>query len=248
VFVAFLLYMMILLYGQNILRSVLEEKTTRVAEVVVASVRPDVLLAGKILGVGAVGMLQQFVWLGGAAFLGWYVMPFFTGGVRTGAAAQAAQAASEAADTAGALAMPAVSLEVVLGALGFFVLGYLLYAALFAAAGSMVNSDQEAQQAAFPVMLPLIVSAVFIQTVISNPESSTSRFAAWFPFSAPIIMPMRMAMTSVSAGEIVAVLAGCALTAVAVTWVAARIYRVGLLAYGKRPTIGELARWVREAA
>ena len=87
-FVAFLLYMMILLYGQNILRSVLEEKTTRVAEVVVASVRPDVLLAGKILGVGAVGMLQQFVWLGGAAALGWFVMPFFTGGVRTGAAAQ----------------------------------------------------------------------------------------------------------------------------------------------------------------
>jgi ABC-2 type transport system permease protein len=243
VVVAILLYMMILLYGQNILRSVLEEKTTRVAEVVVASIRPDVLLAGKVLGVGAVGVLQQVVWFGGATLLGWYVMPFLTRGMRVGPAAQAAQAA----EATGALAAPAISLGVVAAAFGFFVLGYLLYSAMFAAAGAMVNSDQEAQQAAFPVMLPLIVSAVFIQTVLGNPDSGVARFASWFPFTAPIIMPMRMSITSVGAGEVLAVLAGLALTGVAVTWVAARIYRVGLLAYGKRPTFGELARWIREA-
>jgi ABC-2 type transport system permease protein len=247
VIVAFLLYMMILLYGQNILRSVLEEKTTRVAEVVVASIRPDVLLAGKVIGVGAVGMLQQVVWFGGAALLGWYVMPFVTGGMRTGAAAQAAQAASDAAEATSALAIPAIGGGVILAAFGFFALGYLLYSAMFAAAGAMVNSDQEAQQAAFPVMLPLVLSAVFIQMVMSNPDSGASKFASWCPFTAPIIMPMRMSITSVSALEITAVLVGLAATVLAVTWIAARIYRVGLLAYGKRPGMGELLRWVRQA-
>jgi ABC-2 type transport system permease protein len=136
----------------------------------------------------------------------------------------------------------------VAAALGFFVLGYLLYAALFAAAGAMVNTEQEAQQASFPVMLPLIVSAVFIQPVLANPDTAVARAAAWFPFSAPIIMPMRMSLVSTSVGEVLAVLAGLAATVVGTTWLAARVYRVGLLMYGKRPSARELARWVRQAA
>jgi ABC-2 type transport system permease protein len=114
--------------------------------------------------------------------------------------------------------------------------------------GAMVNTEQEAQQAAFPVMLPLIVSAVFIQPVLANPDSALSRFAAWFPFSAPIIMPMRMSLVSTSAAEVAAVLAGLAVALAGTTWLAARIYRVGLLMYGKRPSVRELARWLREAA
>ncbi|HZF68746.1 MAG TPA: ABC transporter permease [Gemmatirosa sp.] len=242
--VAFLLYMMILLYGQNVLRSVLEEKTTRVAEVVVASVRPDILMAGKILGVGAVGVLQQIVWFGGAGFLGWFVAPFLTGGKKTGALAQAAQAA----DTTGGLALPAIGLGMIAAAIAFFILGFLLYSALFAAAGATVNTEQEAQQAAFPVMLPLIFAAVFIQVSLANPESAMARFAAWFPLTAPIMMPMRMALVSTTPLEVLSVIAGLAVTVLAVTWLAARIYRVGLLMYGKRPTLPELARWIRQAA
>ena len=242
--VAFLLYLMILLYGQNVMRSVLEEKTTRVAEVVISSVRPDVLMAGKVLGVGAVGMVQQVAWFGGAALIGAYVAPFLARGDRGGLAARAA----DAADVTGAIGIPAIGVGTVAAALGFFVLGYLLYASLFAAAGAMVNTEQEAQQASFPVMLPLIVSAVFIQPVLANPDTAVARAAAWFPFSAPIIMPMRMSLVSTSPGEVLAVLVGLAVTVVGTTWLAARVYRVGLLMYGKRPSLGELARWVRQAA
>jgi ABC-2 type transport system permease protein len=242
--VAVLLYAMIILYGQNVMRSVLEEKTTRVAEVVISSVRPDVLMAGKVLGVGAVGLVQQVVWFGGAAFIGANVAPVLARRTHTGLAAQAA----DAADVTAAIGIPSVSLGTVAAAFGFFFLGYLLYAALFAAAGAMVNSEQEAQQASFPVMLPLIASAVFIQPVLTNPESGIARAAAWFPFSAPVIMPMRMSLVSTSALEVVAVLAGVAVAAAATTWVAARVYRVGMRMYGKRPSLGELARWVRQAA
>ena len=245
--VAFLLYMTILLYGQNVLRSVVEEKTTRVAEVIVASVKPDILMTGKVLGVGAVGLLQQAIWFGGALAVGAYVLPFLhldQAAGSTGAARQAAQAA----DATGAFVMPEITVGVVGSALLFFLLGYLLYSALFAAAGAMVNSEQEAQQASLPVMLPLIGSAVFIQTVVQNPETGLSRFFAWFPLTAPVIMPMRMSLVSTSALEVTLVVLGLIATVLLALWLAARIYRVGLLMYGKRPSVIELARWVRQAA
>ena len=238
---AFLLYVMIILYGQNVLRSVLEEKTTRVAEVIVASVKPDVLMAGKVLGVGAVGLVQQLAWFAGAAFIGTQVAPLLQ---RAGRAAGGA-----AADPAGAVgALPDLGAGVVVAYLAFFLLGYLLYSALFAAVGATVSSEQEAQQAAFPVMMPLIASAVLIQLVIRNPESATAKFAAWFPLTAPIIMPMRMSLADVGPGETTAVIAGLTLTVLAAVWLAARVYRVGLLMYGKRPGLAELARWVRQSA
>jgi ABC-2 type transport system permease protein len=240
---AFLLYVMILLYGQNVLRSVLEEKTTRVAEVIVASVRPDVLMAGKVLGVGAVGLLQQLLWFAGAAFIGTQVAPLLARAARGGAAA--APAGPDAAGAFGAL--PSIGAGVLVAYLAFFLLGYLLYSALFAAVGAMVGSEQEAQQAAFPVMMPLIASAVLIQLVLRNPESAAAKFGAWFPLTAPVIMPMRMSLVDVGPGETAAVIAGLTLTVLLAVWLAARIYRVGLLMYGKRPGIGELARWVRQA-
>jgi len=244
--VALLLYMMILLYGQFVLRSVIEEKTTRVAEVIIASVKPDVLMTGKVLGVGAVGLLQQAIWLAGTVVVGYYVMPFLHLG-RGPAGAGAAQQAAEAADATASFAMPEVSFGIVAAAILFFVLGYLLFSALFAAAGAMVNSEQEAQQAALPVMLPMLASVVLFQAVLQNPESGVARAAAWFPLTAPILMPMRMALVSTTPLEVTLVALGVAVTAVAALWLAARIYRVGLLMYGKRPSFVELARWVRQA-
>lgn len=244
--VALLLYMLILIYGQFVLRSVVEEKTTRVAEVIVASVKPDVLMTGKVLGVGAVGLLQQAIWFAGSAAVAYYVLPFLHLG--NSQAASAAKQAADAADVTASFTMPAVSFGIVAGALTFFLLGYLLFSALFAAAGAMVNSDQEAQQAALPVMLPILASVVLFQAVLQNPESGVARAAAWFPLTAPILMPMRMALVSTSPLEVALVAAGVGLTALAALWLAARIYRVGLLMYGKRPSVGELARWVRQAA
>ena len=134
------------------------------------------------------------------------------------------------------------------GLLAFFLLGYVLYSALFAAAGAMVSSEQEAQQAALPVMMPLIASAVFIQVMLRNPESTMAKVGAWFPLTAPILMPMRMSLTSTSPLEVLAVIGGLLVACVGVTWLAARIYRVGLLMYGKKPSLPELVRWVRQAA
>ncbi len=245
--VAFLLYMTILLYGQNVLRSVIEEKTTRVAEVIVASVKPDILMTGKVLGVGAVGLVQQLIWFGGAAVVAVYVMPFLHLGQRAGAVG-AAQQAAQAADATSSFVMPEIGFGVVASAILFFLLGYLLYSALFAAAGAMVNSEQEAQQAAMPVMLPLIASAVFIQTVVQNPEAGVSRAMAWFPLTAPILMPMRMALVSTTPLEVTLVVLGLVVTVLTALWLSARIYRVGLLMYGKRPSLPELARWIRQAA
>jgi ABC-2 type transport system permease protein len=240
VIMAFLLYIMIILYGQNVLRSVLEEKTTRVAEVIVASVRPDILLAGKVLGVGAVGLVQQLLWFAGAMAIGTFVGPIL-------AKMGAGGAPGAPGSTPGVGDLFTLSPGMIVAFLVFFTLGFLLYSSMFAAVGAMVNSEQEAQQAAFPVMMPLILSAVLIQVVMRNPESGLARFAAWFPFTAPVIMPMRMAMVTPSPIEVGLVIVGLALTCVLMLWFAARVYRVGLLMYGKKPTFGEVLRWVRMA-
>ena len=227
--VAFLLYLMIAIYGQYILRGVMEEKTTRVAEVVVSSVPTDTLLAGKVLGVGAVAMTQQLVWVASALLLIQVRRPIL-------AAFGAAQAP---------FALPTISPTAAVALLLFFVLGFIFYASLFAAVGAMVNSDQDAQQAAMPVTLLLIASIVFIQPILMNPQSNLATVMSLLPFSAPILMPLRMTLTSVPWYELVGSLLGVALACVAAIWLAARIYRVGLLMYGKRPSPRELVRWVR---
>jgi ABC-2 type transport system permease protein len=127
----------------------------------------------------------------------------------------------------------------------FFVLGYLFYASLFAAVGSMVNNEQDAQQASMPVILLLMLPMLFLQTILLNPSSRTAEILSWLPFSAPIIMPMRMVASAVPWLEIGLTIAGVLLGCGVAVWLAARIYRVGLLMYGKRPSLKELARWIR---
>jgi ABC-2 type transport system permease protein len=232
--IAFLLYMMIALYGQNMLRGVLEEKTTRVAEVVVSSVKPDQLLAGKILGIGCVALTQVFVWVVCAVAL-------FAFGV------QAANAFGGPQVAAAGIHMPTVSPLVGVALLLFFVLGFIFYTSLFAAVGAMVSNQEDIQQAQWPVMIPLIASIIFMPGVLANPSSTLAKAVSWIPFTAPIIMPLRMSLITVSWPELVATLAGLAVACWAAIWVSARIYRVGLLMYGKRPSFEELVKWIRMA-
>ena len=229
--VAFLLYLMIAIYGQYILRGVMEEKMTRVAEVVVSSVPTDTLLAGKVLGVGAVAMTQQVAWALSALALVYVRQPILE---KFGAAQVP-------------FALPSISLGAAIALLLFFLLGFIFYASLFAAVGAMVNSDQDAQQAAMPVTVLLIASIVFIQPILMNPQSTLARVMSLLPFSAPILMPLRMTLTSVPWYEVVGSIVGVALACIVAIWLAARIYRVGLLMYGKRPSIRELGRWIRYA-
>ncbi len=226
--IAFLLYMSIVLYGQNVLRGVLEEKTTRVAEVVVSSVSPETLLAGKVLGVGAVGLTQQILWVITTVLMfklrepllqkfGISTMPF---------------------------ALPEISLGLALLLLLFFVLGFIFYSSLYAAVGASVNSEQEAQQAVQPMLILLVATAIFINPILMNPTSRLATVMSLLPFSAPIIMPLRLALGSVPWYELAGSLVGLMLACWGATWLAARIYRVGLLMYGKRPTLREMGRWL----
>jgi ABC-2 type transport system permease protein len=228
---AFVLYMMLVFYGQQILRGVMEEKTSRVAEVVIASVSTDTLLAGKVIGVGLASLTQMVAWTCSSALVykgrGAILARFGVPNVQ--------------------IPLPHIAFAVAILLLLFFVLGFIFYAALFAAMGSTVSNEQDVQQASMPVMLLLIASIVFVQPILLDPTSSFSKVMSWLPFSAPILMPLRMTLIQVSWLEIGGTLAGLLAGCVIVTWFAARIYRVGMLMYGKRPSLREMGRWVRRA-
>jgi ABC-2 type transport system permease protein len=231
--IAIVLYMMIAIYGQSIMRGVLEEKTTRVAEVVVSSVKPDTLLAGKIVGSGMVAVTQVLVWMIMVFLLYLARGPIF--------ALFGIPMASQA------LKMPSLSPAVGVALLLFFVFGFILYAALFCAVGSMVSNQEDVQQAVMPVMLLLISSIIFMQPILLAPASTLAKTMSWMPFSAPLIMPLRMALIAIPWYEIVGSLLSVVIGCLIAIWVSARIYRVGLLMYGKRPSMRELARWIRMA-
>lgn len=230
--VAMLLYFTILLYGQNVLRSVMEEKQTRVAEVIVASVRPNQLLAGKVLGVGAVGLTQMIIWLAAS-----FVMAKYRASV-LGLLGVSAMPLT---------GIPPISAGMIAALVLYFLLGYILYAALFAAVGAMTSTEQEAQQAQLPVVLLLVGGIMFLQPVLSAPEGTLAQVLAWFPFTAPIMMPLRMTAMEVAPWDIaLSILALLASSYLAISF-AARIYRTGVLMYGKRATLSEVLRWARRS-
>lgn len=227
--VAMLLYLVTFIYGLNVLRGVLEEKQTRVAEVVISSLPATRLLMGKVIGVGSVGLTQMALWLA----MSWGLWK-----VRTPLLARFGVDAAP-------FAMPDVGGGTIALLLAFFLLGFALYAGLFAAAGASVSSEQEAQQAQMPIVLLLVSSILFAQNILMQPDGTLARIFSMMPQSAPIIMPLRMTVSPVPTNEIAIALVSVAIGAVISVWVAGRIYRVGLLMYGKRPTVRELARWVR---
>jgi len=229
--IGFLLYMSIVIYGQTIMSGVLEEKTTRVAEVVMSSVPTDTLLAGKVLGVGAVGLTQQIIWIGTTYILLKLRTPIM---------------GKLGAPTLN-FTLPDISLVAGVIFLLFFLLGFIFYSSLYAAVGSSVNSESEARQAASPLMIMIVSTGVFIQPVLLNPTGTTAKVLSLVPISSPIIMPIRMAVTGVPPLELAASLVFLAIGCLAALWLASRIYRVGLLMYGKRPTMKEMARWVSYA-
>ncbi|HVX39385.1 MAG TPA: ABC transporter permease [Gemmatimonadaceae bacterium] len=242
VIVGVMLLMAIIVHGQNVMRGVLEEKTSRVAEVVISSIKPESLLAGKVVGVGGVGLTQIVAWLA----IGGYLINFFMPILMKNAGAGAAMAAGSSAGPSAA-GIAGMSFGVLGISIAYFLLGFVFYATLFAAAGSMVNSEQEAQQAVMPVMLLLMSGWIFVNPVLINPNSTLAVVLSWLPWASPIIMPIRMGLTAVSplsvAGSLVLAFVG----SLGAVWLAARIYRVGMLMYGKKPSFGELAKWIRYA-
>ena len=229
--VAFLIYLMTTLYGVAVMRSVLEEKTNRIAEVLMSTIRAPHLMAGKIIGVGSAAVAQVLIWI---AILS-LVMT------------QSGRLGPRFALPEGLAA--ALRIEPLTGVLLFlyFVLGFFLYASIFAMVGAAVTSEQEAQSVQFIALIPLIAPLLFLESILNAPFGTTATILALVPFTTPIAMPMRMALVQVPASEIAIsltlVIGGIGLVA----WLAGKIYRVGILSTGKRPTFGELARWIRTA-
>ena len=226
--VAFLIYVMTTLYGVAVMRSVLEEKTNRIAEVLMSTIRASHLVFGKIVGVGSAAVTQVIIW---AAILTLFVTQSHRLGDRFALPDSI---------------MQALRVEPLTGVLLFlfFLLGFFLYASVFATVGASVTSEQEAQSVQFIALLPLISPLLFLESILNAPLGRTATTLGLIPFTAPIAMPMRMASSPVPPIEIAVslVLLACAIAVVA--WIAGKIYRVGILSTGKRPTLAELGRWV----
>ncbi len=231
---SFILYMVVLIYAVAVMRSVLEEKTSRIVEVVLASVRPWQLMLGKILGVGAVGLTQLAVWVAAGVLMASLGIPSLL-------------AARPELGQLSQLQQYLPGLAYLGYFLVFFLGGYFMYSALYAAVGAMCNSDEEAQQAQLPVMMLLVVPVVFLVGVIQSPNSALSTALSLFPLFSPVLMFARAAAHAAPWWQIALSIALMTATVPLIAWVAGRIYRVGILMTGKRPTLPELWRWMRES-
>ena len=228
-----ILYTMMLIYGAQMLQSVLEEKQSRVVELVISSLRPWQLMLGKIVGVGAVGLTQVAIWIGCVALLATLALPVLLSALPT------TEGASEVLQY---LPGPgAVALLVV-----FFLLGYFLYSSLFAAVGAMCRNLQEASQAQTPIIILIIVPFVLQMTTIEGGGMPWMNWVALFPFFSPIMMYPRAVMGTVPWWMVGASMVLMVLTVWGTSWVAGRIYKVGILSQGNRPSLRELVRWVRQ--
>lgn len=230
---AMVLFMSILIYGSGIMTSVLEEKSSKVIEVLVSSVKPMELMAGKLLGVGAVSLVQFGVWGASMQLL-----------MSQRSALMRSMGGNEVASV---FQLPSLSASTAAIVIVFFLGGFLLYSAMYAAVGAMSNNLQEAQQAVQPVNMALMVGLFGMFAMLNNPSSTVAMVLSFIPFTAPIIVPVRWTAGNLPLWEVAVAFVLLMLGILAVIWVAGRIYRVGILMTGKRPTVRELMRWIRTA-
>ncbi|MCF0060924.1 ABC transporter permease [Dyadobacter chenwenxiniae] len=256
---AFLIYMSVFIYGTQVMRGITEEKTSRIVEVIISSVKPFQLMLGKIIGVALVGLTQFVLWI------------LLTTALTSAASAilsdkmsqQSPEVAQEmqkmqngmpssgmpggnvenpVAEVLGAVS--SLNLPLILGCFLFYYLGgYLLYSALFGAVGAAVDNDADTQQFMLPITLPIIFSFVFAQFVLRDPDGTLAFWTSIIPFTSPIIMMVRIPF-GVPAWEIALSMVLLVLGFMGTTWLAARIYRVGILMYGKKVSYKELAKWI----
>lgn len=228
-FLVLVLYMTLLFYGQIILRGVIEEKSSRVVEIVLSSLKPIQLMAGKIVGIAAVGFTQYAIWALFGLAASRYSKRLLTGFL----------------PSAESFPIPSIPPYILVYFVLFFILGYFLYATMYAAIGSMVNSEKEAQQLIMPVVMFLVVPILLMMFVIRSPDSTFSVVLSLIPFFAPILMLLRICVLLPPFSQIAASIVLLFLSILLMIWLVAKIYRVGILMYGKRPSFGEILKWVR---
>jgi ABC-2 type transport system permease protein len=225
----FISYLVVILYGNAVMRGVLEEKRDRIVEIIVSSINARRLMLGKVVGIGAAGLLQVAIWIGFAALL-----------LTFGDTITAALGLPP-------VTMPAIPAAVGITFLAFFAAGYFLYASLYAMMGAIATSDQEAQQLQFPIIMLMIIAISMMGAIITDPNGTPATVGSLVPFTSPIVMPMRAVLTEVPLAEALGGLALLVLTGLVAVWFGGKIYRIGILSTGKKPSMRELARWLRTA-
>lgn len=220
-----ILYMTIILYGSSVMRSVIEEKSSRIIEILLSSLNSFQLMMGKLIGVGAVGLFQYLIWTGMAAVVFFFV-------------------------TSSAPAMTdliKVSPDIFIYFIIFFIIGFFTFSTLYAAVGAMCTDMQDAQTLSTPVTVLVVIPFIISFMVMRDPTTDVARILSLVPFFTPLIMFLRILLIDTPRWEILLSIIINLLTIVLITWVSSRIYRTGILMYGKRPTLPEIIRWIRTA-
>lgn len=262
---SFLIYMFVAIFGSMVMRGVIEEKTNRIVEVIVSSVSSFELMMGKLIGVALVALTQFAIWiiLIGAVVFG------LQGVITSKLADKMGDVTAVVADAASAMNDTTVGIhptadmgklgeissimeqisqinfgQILLCFLIYFVLGYLLYAAMFAAVGSAVDNEADTNQLSLPITIPLMIGLFIMLHTFQHPSSSLSVWASLIPFTSPMVMLARIPFGSVPAWQLILSIVLLAATFVAIAWVSAKIYKVGILTYGKKATFKDLLKWI----
>ena len=249
----YLLFMFIIIYGNMIMRSVIEEKTNRIIEIIISSVKPIQLMLGKIIGTSLAGITQFVIWLV-LGFLLLMIIPPILGidmaSVQT-PQQQVMQQAMENPETNTAMQESLMALynlplaNLIIAFVFFFIGGYLLYSSLYAAIGAAVDTETDTQQFLLPILMPLILAVyIGIFTVIEDPHGTVSTVFSFIPFTSPVVMLMRIPFGVPWWQQLISFLLLCG-TFIFAVWFAAKIYRVGILMYGKKPSYRELIKWIK---
>ena len=251
---SFILYMFLILYGVMVMQSVIEEKNNRVLEVMVSTVRPFDMMMGKILGIASVALLQIIIWIVFITGIAYFVLPHVLPDeilaslelLRQGVPASALDGGAELGMLQAIMMLSNIKYigGIIIWLLVFVFGGFLLYAAMFAAVGSAVDSPQDAQQLQMPIMLPIILALFVMLSVINDPSSDMAFWFSMIPLTSPIVMMARIPY-EIPTWEICLSAALLYATFLIVVWGAGKIYRVGILMHGKKPSLKELLRWMR---
>ena len=229
----FILYFSLLIFGTQVMTSVIEEKNNRIVEVLASSLTPFQMMLGKVVGVGMVALLQIGIWVGIATYLGSHQQQIMHAFGVTG--------------TAGGpgISLPAMPPQLMIVFFLFFSLGFLLFAAAYAAVGAMCSTTQDAQQMRMPVMIFVLAGFLSTFALMRDPNGTAAHVLTFVPMLTPFVVPLRYSISPLPLLELLASLGVTVLGMLLIVWVAARIYRIGILSYGKKAKLRDMLRWIR---
>jgi ABC-2 type transport system permease protein len=242
----FFIYIMMLVYGQFVSRGVIEEKANRIVEVIASSVKPIQIMLGKVFGIGLLGLTQVIFWISMGLILlaaAGPVMSLFIGDAET--VKQGMEMA--AAQSNMPFDIPTIPIGLIIAFLFYFLVGYFMYSTIFAAVGSAVDQESDAANLQQPIIFAIIIPMLFLAPITANPDSTLAVILSLIPFFTPILMTVRIAATDVPLWQIATSVVLTVGTVFLLIWIAAKIYRVGILMYGKKPKLKDLIKWVRLA-